>query len=411
MLGKKMGNLAFRAISVFLLLSLLAGAPLAEEPQVPDIEAAFKQLVKQVRPYVATVVAETDFSLAEENSGAPAGADFPRAVVDKRIGSGLIADAQGLVLTRRSVVDGMERLFVVIHTGDTLAAKLLGYDEDFDIALLQIPRLSISNPLFAHVGAVMEGSWVMILANSLNQKPGVSVGIIRTVLENGFLHVAANIWPGSIGAPVFNFRGQVVGIVAAKMRRSQFAHELSPPFPADECLVIPISSVLPRVRQIAQEARAESGWVGMSVTQYPGERGKPTYKVTFVYRESPAARAGIHLGDEVVAFNGKPVSNLRQLANAIRELSAGDSVSFVIRRSGQLMERAIRVEKRPPLYVLQRWQREQTSQTGVSFARAKRAWPAQPISRTEVIRQRIVRLENELRTLKQMLKQPPKKEH
>ncbi len=405
-----MGPLAFRRLSAAGAVVLLFGTGVAR-PQPSGLEQALQRLIESARPYSVTVIAESDVRLAgNSGNGEAAPVPLPRAVVDKRVGSGLITDANGLVLTRRSVVDGMKRLFVVTHKKDTLAAELLGYDDEYSVALLRIPSLTMPNPSFAHVENTAEGNLVMILANSLSEQPGISLGKICSVLKNRYLRVAANVWPGSIGAPVFNMNSQVVGIVAAKMRRSAPEKDFSGAIPADECLIIPISVLLPRVRQIVRDATELAGWVGLSVTQYPGEQGHPVYKVTFVYEGSPAAQAGIHVGDEVLRFNGKPIKSLSKMAETIRHFSVGDSVGFELKRGGQVFTRRMVIRKRPPLYVLQQMQKSQIQAVGVSLAKSKATWPAQPLDRKDLIQRRIARLENELRTLKRMLKQkPPRK--
>jgi len=405
-----MGTIAFRSISVAGAVVILLQTAFAQ-PRSPGLEQALQQLIESARPYSVTVIAESDVRYSKGSGDNGAATDtrlpLPHAVVDKRIGSGLIADTSGLVLTRRSVVEGMKQLLVITHRKDTLNASLLGYDDEYGIALLKIHPLSIPKPSFAHLQSLSEGNLVMILASSFSQKPGISLGRICSILKNNYLHVAANIWPGSIGAPVFNMNSQVVGIVAARMRRNTPANELASAIPAGECLVLPISVLLPRVRQIARDATEIAGWVGLSVTQYPGDGGKPIYKVTFVYEGSPAAQAGIRMGDEVLRFNGKPIVNLRRMAETIRHLSVGDSVGLELKRGGKVFTSLLRVQRRPPLYVLQQMQRNQVQAVGASLAKSKSAWPAQPIDRKDLIQRRIARLESELRTLKRMLKQPP----
>jgi S1-C subfamily serine protease len=397
-----------RSLGLLWLLAVQSGfvaGALGQEPSyLSRLETGLKRLIQACSPYAVGVVGQKRHSpaVAEEPKRSPDAA--VQTLVDKRVGTGLLVDASGLVLTRRSVVDGMESLFVVLTGGDTLPATILGYDYEFEIAVLKITPQPLENPFFAHSGSVRSGSWVFILGSSARNLPPVSFGVVRSVLDQNLLRVAAGIWPGGVGAPVFNLNGQVVGIVAARVGWSAASQPAG-----EECLVLPVPQLLPRVFQIRQEAETISGWVGLSVTQYPSSTQKTVFKVTYLYEGGPAARSGIQLGDEILTINGRPIRDLREMADYIRHLNVGTEVMFEIRRGGEILKKRVIVEKRPPLYVLQEMQfKKKPVQTMLGMVQ-KVAAPAPGLKNRQEIEQRIRLLEMELDNLRRLLsKKPPR---
>ena len=375
----------------------------SQELGAQSIEKDFDALIRAAQKYVVSIVAQSDTHLPTFDEGdSTAALENSLMIVDKKVSSGFIVDSQGIIVTRQSVLEGMKSVSVIMQNGEGFNAEVVGADNQFNIALLKVKALTLENPLFAQDAATRIGDWVLVVSNSLGFNPSISLGTVTSALDQGIIKINAAIGPGSIGAPVFNLRGQVIGILAARMV-SDYSGQFPPSLRENEAIVIPMGPLLPRINQMIKTATTENGWVGMSVTTYPENDKLPVFKVTQIYKDSPAETTGVLLGDEILTFDNKPIPDLNYLVRTISKLSVNQILDFEFRRGTTTFHKKIQVGKRPTLYTLQIRPPADSLQPEISSGMQK----AGPTIDQMLLQRRINQLEGEIHTLQKLMQRQP----
>jgi serine protease Do len=350
-------------------LAVLAFAPLAGCVAAPPAEAQrgavaglpdFADLAERVLPAVVNiaVTSEARSEIPPEWRGTP----LERQLRDRRArqpiqgaGSGFILDPSGLVVTAAHVVGNATRVVVSTQGGQDYAARVVGVDDLTDLALLRVEaRAPLPSVPWGNSGAMRVGQWVMAAGNPFNLGGTVTVGIVsgrgRDIGSgpfDDFLQTDAPINPGNSGGPLFNLAGEVIGINTAIYSPSGASAGIAFSVPSD--LARPI------IAQLRATGRMERGWLGVAVQdqppEEPGRRGTPAARgvlVAGVERGSPAARAGLRQGDQVVAINGERVETSRALVRNIAAIPPGQTVRLSVLRDGRPSEIPVQVGRRPP---------------------------------------------------------------
>jgi serine protease Do len=267
-------------------------------------------------------------------------------------GSGFIVDPSGYIVTNNHVVGQADSIVVALSDGTELTAKLIGTDDLVDIAVIKV---SAPKPLpFVGWGDSREvevGDWVIAVGNPFGLGGSITAGIISArgrdigaSAFDDFLQIDAPINPGNSGGPVFNTDGQVVGVNTAIV---------SPNGGGSVGIGFAVPSELASriAAELREKGRIERGWLGVSVQDLPGpdvgRKRLPGVAIAGVDRAGPAARAGIRMGDIVVAVNGVPVDSARGLIRAVAASMPGNSVSVSLRRQGHDMDLSVTVGRRP----------------------------------------------------------------
>jgi len=297
------------------------------------LEREFKPLILSSQKYAVSVV-----SRIPGNSASTTG----------NVGSGFIVDSDGIVITLKSVIQDYQRskISVRLNSGESLGSQILGIYDDF--AILKVEPFNFENPKFAQINSESTGNWVFVLRNPLGLYRSVSMAFVNATYENGIIRISAKIEPGIFGAPVFNSQGQVVGLLAAKIKLNSIEQGDEIPL-EDEGVVIPMGQLFPRIKQIVDQTTSNESWVGLTVSGYP-IKNKNTYKITNIFPDSPAEAAGIKLGDEIVAFKGEPISNLEKVKKIIREMNPNDIFGISIKRKNETFNAKIQVGTRTIIY-------------------------------------------------------------
>jgi serine protease Do len=336
---------------IILVTTLMLGACTADARGAPD---SFAPLVRKVLPSVVNIqVTETMANrdllrdLPPELRDTPLGREFRRRFGERQqhalgAGSGFIIDPSGIIVTNNHVVGRAEKILVALTNGHQYPAKLIGQDQLTDIAVIKVVT---SEPLAAVTwgdSRQMEvGDWVLSAGNPFGLGGSVTAGIISAEgrdLGSGpfdnFLQLDAPINPGNSGGPVFNMAGQVIGVSSVIVSPTGASVGIG--------FAVPSEIVNPVVRQLVASGRIDRGWLGVSV-----EDQDHGVLISAVDRSGPAARAGVKVGDEVVAINGMVVSSSRGLIRAVAAQTPGENTRLTVHRDGQTMEVPVVVGLRP----------------------------------------------------------------
>jgi serine protease Do len=277
----------------------------------------------------------------------------PRENNSRSLGSGILITKDGEILTSYHVVRSADTIKVKLSDQTEHEARLIGKDDRTDLALIKIRR-SGGNLPFAKLGSSSQlevGDWVMAIGNPFGLEHTVTAGIVSAkgrVIGAGpydnFIQTDASINPGNSGGPLINADGEVVGVNTAIF--SQSGGNVGIGF------AIPIDLAKKVADQLRKNGRVVRGWLGvraqdvtatqassLGLTRNPNE----TAMVTEVADKSPAAEAGIRVGDIIVEYNGKPVPRSQDLPTVIADTPPGQKVTFKIFRDKKEQTVGVRI--------------------------------------------------------------------
>ncbi|MDZ7615757.1 MAG: Do family serine endopeptidase [Patescibacteria group bacterium] len=258
------------------------------------------------------------------------------------LGSGVIIDPKGLVLTNNHVIDGADVILVELADGRQLKATDIKTDPETDLAVF---RIDAGAPLPAATLGDSDkmdiGDWVIAVGNPFELELTVSAGIISgtgRALSVGqrasFLQTDAAINPGNSGGPLVNLRGEVVGINTAIASNTGTYQGVG--------FAIPINLAKWVSSQLAERGAVERAYLGVGIAELDnrvaerlGVARRAGVLVTEVYSETPAEKAGFQIGDLIVEFSGKPVTNPRELQALVERSPAGSKQNVAVIRDGK----------------------------------------------------------------------------
>jgi serine protease Do len=287
-------------------------------------------LIRAVSPGVLNVL-----TYSEPVEGIAAGR-IPTAT-----GSGFLLGPEGYVVSNHHVVKDAQWIQVRLADGRVFDAELVGSDPDTDLALLRVvDGTDLPSVVLGDSDRLEVGDWVVAIGNPFGLDRSVSHGLISAkerVLGVGplddFIQTDALINPGNSGGPLFNMRGEVVGVNSAVISNAQGIG-----------FAVPINMVKDLIPNLLDNGHVERGWLGMTVVEEPG---KHSAQVVDVYPGGPAAAAGLRAGDRVTTINGRPVDSYLQLLRKISLLSPGTLVRMGVQRGTAAREFTARVAERP----------------------------------------------------------------
>ncbi|MBZ4420157.1 trypsin-like peptidase domain-containing protein [Myxococcus sp. RHSTA-1-4] len=264
----------------------------------------------------------------------------------KATGSGFVLTPDGLVLTNNHVVAGARQIAVRLSDGREFSAGVVGRDASTDVALLRLNGAEAEDLPALYLGnsdRLEVGDWVVAIGNPFGLDHSVAHGMISAkerVLGVGqfddFIQTDALINPGNSGGPLFNMKGEVVGVNTAIISQGQGIG-----------FAVPINLVKDLLPNLRENGKLERGWLGVVINDdgQGGERRAPLVKD--VYKDSPAAAAGIRPGDRLVAVNGRAIGSYLQLLRKVALLAPGTEARLSLLRDGATMEVTVRLTVRP----------------------------------------------------------------
>ena len=273
-------------------------------------------------------------------------------------GSGFIISEDGYVVSNYHVVEGADRLSVITYDGTEYSARLVGYDQSNDVSLLKIDAEGLDPVVIGSSDALIVGDQVVAIGNPLGELTStLTVGYIsakdRTINTDGtyninMMQTDAAINSGNSGGPLFNMKGEVIGITTAKYSGSSNSGASIEGIG----FAIPMDDVMSILQDLKDYGYVKGAYLGVSVvTMDPAVAeayGLPTgSKVSLVEPNNCAAKAGIKVGDIIVAMAGQDVSGNSDLLSILRQFKPGDTTTITVYRAGREYELTITLDEKP----------------------------------------------------------------
>ena len=275
--------------------------------------------------------------------------------VQGSLGSGVIMDSAGFIVTSLHVVDSVDEILILLYDGRELPATMVGTDPETDLAVLKIDVESLQNIGVGNPEKVEIGDVVLAIGNPFGMGQTVTQGIISatqrnglnlTILEN-YIQTDADINPGNSGGALIDARGNLLGINTAVLNNEN-SEGIGFAIPANE-----VQKVL---THIIDHGRVIRGWLGVEAIEItPAVATQLSLDfttgllVTGVVKEGPTHDAGVLPGDVVTSIDGIPVTDRHRSINQITEIFPGQPIALVIKRGTELLEITATAGERPPL--------------------------------------------------------------
>ncbi|MEO7558162.1 MAG: trypsin-like peptidase domain-containing protein, partial [Gammaproteobacteria bacterium] len=244
-----------------------------------------------------------------EGQGGPA---VPEEFDAQSLGSGFIISPDGYVLTNNHVVKNADKIIVRLSDRRDLVAKVVGTDARSDLALLKVEAQNLPVVKLGSSSNLKVGEWVLAIGSPFGFDHSATAGIVSAIGRNlpsesyvPFIQTDVAINPGNSGGPLFNLKGEVVGINSQIFSRTGGFMGLS--------FAIPVDVAMEVTEQLKTKGRVTRGWLGILIQDVTNDlaesfgMAKPEGAlVARVLPDSPAAKSGFQAGDVVVKFDGKP---------------------------------------------------------------------------------------------------------
>ncbi|MFN8474065.1 MAG: trypsin-like peptidase domain-containing protein [Anaerolineae bacterium] len=309
-----------------------------------DFSTAVRNVSDQVRPAVVQITNEqSQVNQLDQSFNVPTG-----------VGSGVIYDNQGHILTNNHVIAGAQQLLVSLPDGRSFPAKPVGADPQTDLAVVQISGDNLPTAQLGDSRQLGVGDWVVAIGNALALEggPTVTAGVVsalgRTIQEPGdtptssgpflfdVIQTSAPINPGNSGGPLINLNGQVVGI------NTLVAGQSEPGVPAQGIgFAIAISTAKPIADQLVSSGHVDHPYVGImyaplnpAIARQLNTQQAQGVVIQQVVQGTPAAAAGLRARDVITAIDGNQIKGGTDLAEALSSHKPGDTVTLTVNRNG-----------------------------------------------------------------------------
>ena len=270
----------------------------------------------------------------------------------KGLGSGMIIDSQGHILTDNHVAAGATKLQVTLADGSQCPARLVGADPQTDLAVIRISaKEAPPHVTFGDSDKLQVGEWVVAIGAPRALEKSVTQGIISAKHRRGitdpnsyqdFLQTDAAINPGNSGGPLLNLQGEVIGVNAAIASESGGFEGIG--------FTIPSNIALHIAKTLIAHGKVERGWLGVTIRDLTPELAKSSRLETErgayvedVVKGGPADKAGIKEKDVIIDYWGKEITDSGMLRNEVANTPIGQEVKVTIIRQGKKEEKTVRI--------------------------------------------------------------------
>ena len=328
-----------------------------------DTQRAFVRVSERVRPAVVNI-ATAHFLRRQRSPGSEGGPSF-RDFYDRYfgqmppgereragVGSGVIINGQGHILTNLHVIKGADEITVRLHDKRELAGRVVGTDTKTDLAVIQIQSEGVVAASLGDSDKIRVGEWAIAIGSPFGLEETVTVGVISAtgrsevgiVPYENFIQTDASINPGNSGGPLLNARGEVIGINTAILSSGQGIG-----------FAIPINVAQRVASALIAKGRVVRGWLGVSLQPLNDDLaqalGAPRGKGAVVARVlpgSPAEKAGLQANDVVLRVGEVAVENLQHLQRLVLDAPVDRPTTFTVVRKGKELTVPVTIAEAPP---------------------------------------------------------------
>ena len=268
------------------------------------------------------------------------------------LGSGFFISADGYVVTNNHVIDKASEVQVTMDDGKTLDAKVIGTDPKTDLALLKVEGSDFPYVRLAGRKARI-GDWVVAIGNPFGLGGTVTAGIVSAQHRDigagpydDFIQIDASVNKGNSGGPTFNLSGEVVGVNTAIFSPSGGNVGIA--------FAIPASTVDQIVTALKDKGSVTRGFIGVQmqpvtkeIAEAIGLKEPRGALVAEAIKDGPAAKAGIKTGDTILAVDGEPIKEAKDLSRKVAQVAPGKSLSITLYRDGKERNVTLEVASQP----------------------------------------------------------------
>ncbi len=343
-----------------------AGAPGSAPVTDPGaLSEAFCEIASSAGPSVVTITSRSvekavfpDFQSMPSPFGIDPWFGFPgmqeREYVREGLGSGVIIDPRGFIATNNHVVEGADELEVILADGSRFPAVLTGTDPRTDLAVVKIDpgQIPLTALPLGDAGDLRVGQIVLAVGSPFALSSSVTQGIISYIGRTGvgltdyedFIQTDAAINPGNSGGALVNLDGELVGINTAIASRTGGYDGIG--------FAIPVDIVDMVTSEIMEQGSVSRGWLGVMIQDvtagFEEEFGEDSgVIVSEVAPGSPAAEAGLRVGDVIVGLDGEQVESVTGFRNTVAAMDTGDTVRLLVSRDGGRLQMEAEVGEQP----------------------------------------------------------------
>src|SRR6266851_5521886 len=353
----------------------LASSPNVDPKQVASLDALNRErraLVNAVVPSVVAVKTTKKIAIERQNQLDPFGFFFRRprgfrnpnedALVQNSLGSGVIVTNEGHIITNNHVVDQVDEIEVQLSDGRTEKARLVGADEQVDLAVLKIDNPGVKPLKLADSDSVQAGDFVLAIGNPFGFDETVTDGIVsskgrpnRADVFGDLIQTNAAINPGNSGGPLINLRGEVVGINTAIISRSGGSQGIG--------FAIPSNTIRTALESLLKHGRIIRGYLGIQArVPQPGQtNSEEGVVVDEVVPGSPAQEAQLQKGDLIRRFDQHDVKSFTELRSLVSQVELDKKVELDVVRNGKPVKLTAQIKEQPVDYQAGRVVPQQTT--------------------------------------------------
>jgi serine peptidase DegS len=332
--------------------------PVSFAPREGEVRRSFADAVSRAGPAVVNIYTARVVANTPGINGNPLLRQNPAQVrqrVEGSLGSGVILDSDGHLVTNEHVIHGADQIRVQLADGRVATPTIVGTDPDTDLAVLRVDLESLPVMRMGHSNVLRAGDVVLAIGNPFGLSQTVTQGIVSatgrgrlgvTDFED-FIQTDAAINFGNSGGALINTEGELIGINTAVLAQTLGTDGIS--------FAIPVNMVRGVMDQIIAHGRVRRGWLGVSSEELPrttaaalGIDPPVALRISSVDPLGPAAKVGMRVDDLVTHLNGQQIVNAQEALNRVAAMSPGSILEIRGRRGREPLTIAATLEERPP---------------------------------------------------------------
>ncbi|MGZ7455570.1 Do family serine endopeptidase AlgW [Pseudomonas sp. Ma2-10] len=275
--------------------------------------------------------------------------------MESSLGSGVIMSPEGYLLTNNHVTSGADQIVVALKDGRETLARVIGSDPETDLAVLKIDLRNLPSITVGRSDNIRIGDVALAIGNPFGVGQTVTMGIISATGRNqlglnnyeDFIQTDAAINPGNSGGALVDANGNLTGINTAIFSRSGGSQGIG--------FAIPVKLAMEVMKSIIEHGQVIRGWLGIEVQPLSQElaesfglSGRPGIVVAGIFRDGPAQKAGLQLGDVILSIDGEPAGDGRRSMNQVARIKPTDQVTILVMRNGKELKLTAEIGLRPP---------------------------------------------------------------